>query len=173
MATEPTAEELAKPVSVQNLKDVQEANEAQFMAAESYQSLRNNMGLGNTLGALPVENGGTGTTSIEGVKNVTKRFVFGKRDQQTGTGYIQMTVPRGNYFVFAYFWGISNSEEHLTVYINGSIKIRLNLTGTYTSDGWGFAFISLSEDTTFGTNTSGNAIQLSPYYAAVMFYCVD
>lgn len=35
---------------------------------ESIKSLRNSMGLGNTTGALPVANGGTGSTSVADIK---------------------------------------------------------------------------------------------------------
>lgn len=41
---------------------------------EGLKSIRKNMGLGDTLGALPVENGGTGSVSVEGVR----RLVLGK-----------------------------------------------------------------------------------------------
>lgn len=65
-----TNEELATPVSVENLDAVVDALLERLMAKESYQSLRNNMGLGNTLGALPVANGGTGVTNLEDLRKL-------------------------------------------------------------------------------------------------------
>ncbi|MBQ9785068.1 MAG: hypothetical protein IJW29_06175 [Clostridia bacterium] len=69
MADAPTTEELNSPVSVQNLKDVQEANDANYMPS-GYQTARAEMGLGNTLGVLGVPYGGTGVGSTEELARV-------------------------------------------------------------------------------------------------------
>lgn len=41
---------------------------------EGLKAIRKNMGLGDTLGALPVENGGTGCTDVDGVKKLVLQF---------------------------------------------------------------------------------------------------
>lgn len=41
---------------------------------EGLRAIRGNMGLGDTLGALPVENGGTGCTDAEGIKKLVLQY---------------------------------------------------------------------------------------------------
>ena len=41
---------------------------------DGLKAIRGNMGLGSTLGALPVENGGTGCTSVDGIKELVLDF---------------------------------------------------------------------------------------------------
>lgn len=41
---------------------------------EGLKSIRKNMGLGDTLGALPVENGGTGCTDADGIRKLVLQY---------------------------------------------------------------------------------------------------
>ena len=61
------ANESKRPSAASNVK-------ALVTQPDGLKAIRGNMGRGSTLGALPVENGGTGCTDVDGIRELVLDF---------------------------------------------------------------------------------------------------
>lgn len=102
----------------------------------SLQATRNAMGLGNTTGALPVANGGTGTTdgTLNGVKLATSNGKYGYMDGNTFKSFRQPTGNAGAGDVLSgkTFATASSDAVTGTMTNRGAITASVNAGSQYT-----------------------------------------
>ena len=110
----------------------------------SLQQLRYEMGLGNTLGALPIENGGTGLTSEAAIKEWLESLLDlsgggGGEDQAAmfsiNRSDIRYSASRGRYFPLNINSTMNNFQladnYKLTALVSGNYSYNMSVSNTY------------------------------------------